>query len=478
MITTFYSYKGGTGRSQMLVNIAACLCYRKQKKVLVIDWDLEAPGVDFYFHFDRNKIQHGLIDFLHQYSRVMRENNDVTEEILPNYKDFVTENIISHNEGKVDLLAAGNYNEDYARKIAEFDWLEFYDSLDGKTFVEDYWKPQLKNDYDFVLIDSRTGLNDYSGICNVQMPDVNLILIAPNEQNMWGAERVIASLQKSDYIKKRRGENAVIIPILSRVDDSIESDRIWEFKEKFLDLAINCLHPSLNNELKKYAKDILNKEKTLIIEYKRDISWGENLLFSAEEKRGGELKEKYEWWTECLMQDISEIKNKTFSERFYSQYITELYKNEKETIIFYCLKYVENKETAEDICNDVFINVFRFEKIQDIDNIRYYMYVCARQQCEVYLKKQKNVKLIEQIEDESLSDEENFLEKIKIEQLYAEMKKLPEEQKYCIELFFFERKSYKEIAEITGYSEKNIKSFLQNGKHNLGNLLKLFLEEE
>jgi MinD-like ATPase involved in chromosome partitioning or flagellar assembly len=49
MIISFYSYKGGVGRTQLVANLAAYLCYYQAKKVLVIDWDLEAPGLEVYF---------------------------------------------------------------------------------------------------------------------------------------------------------------------------------------------------------------------------------------------------------------------------------------------------------------------------------------------------------------------------------------------------------------------------------------------
>src|SRR5712691_10016640 len=48
-IITFYSYKGGTGRSMALANIAWILA-SNGKRVLMVDWDLEAPGLHRYFH--------------------------------------------------------------------------------------------------------------------------------------------------------------------------------------------------------------------------------------------------------------------------------------------------------------------------------------------------------------------------------------------------------------------------------------------
>src|SRR5438128_11610272 len=47
-VVTFYSYKGGTGRSMLLANVAWILACNG-KKVLTIDWDLEAPGLHRYF---------------------------------------------------------------------------------------------------------------------------------------------------------------------------------------------------------------------------------------------------------------------------------------------------------------------------------------------------------------------------------------------------------------------------------------------
>jgi RNA polymerase sigma-70 factor (ECF subfamily) len=60
---------------------------------------------------------------------------------------------------------------------------------------------------------------------------------------------------------------------------------------------------------------------------------------------------------------------------------------------------------------------------------------------------------------------------LKLEQLEMAMKILGEEQKQCIELFYLQEKSYKEVTEITGFSMNQVKSFIQNGKRNLKNYL-------
>jgi len=54
-----------------------------------------------------------------------------------------------------------------------------------------------------------------------------------------------------------------------------------------------------------------------------------------------------------------------------------------------------------------------------------------------------------------------------VNQLHHGLARLPAKQRKCIELFFFKKKSYREITEETGYSLKEVKSFLQNGKRRL-----------
>ena len=63
-IVTFYSYKGGVGRTMALANIAVLLS-QMGKRVLVVDWDLEAPGLERYFTeylFSKDQEKPGLLD--------------------------------------------------------------------------------------------------------------------------------------------------------------------------------------------------------------------------------------------------------------------------------------------------------------------------------------------------------------------------------------------------------------------------------
>src|SRR5689334_17156018 len=66
-IVTFYSYKGGVGRSFVLANVAVILA-RWGHRVLCVDWDLEAPGLSQYLAADAAPASGGLLDFLEQFA--------------------------------------------------------------------------------------------------------------------------------------------------------------------------------------------------------------------------------------------------------------------------------------------------------------------------------------------------------------------------------------------------------------------------
>lgn len=127
MIITFYSYKGGVGRTQLLANLAAYFCHYTHKKLLIIDWDLEAPGLHYFF--DKNKTQSkGLIEFLMAYNDFMERNDNITTDDINN---FLEETLQSHiipavltstnKNGQVDMMTAGLYDKDYTQKITNFD---------------------------------------------------------------------------------------------------------------------------------------------------------------------------------------------------------------------------------------------------------------------------------------------------------------------------------------------------------------------
>jgi tetratricopeptide (TPR) repeat protein/MinD-like ATPase involved in chromosome partitioning or flagellar assembly len=222
-IITFYSYKGGTGRSMAVANMAWILA-SSGKRVLTVDWDLEAPGLHRYyapFLSDKDLTgSEGLIDLLIEFRDATAtghasagEDNwheayaDISSYVVSLDWDFPP-------GGTLDLLPAGRQGASYSARINSFDWEEFYERRGGGVFLETV-KEKMRADYDYVLIDSRTGVSDTSGICTVQMPDAVVVCFTLNNQGVKGGAAVAHSIYEQ---RLRKGREIAIFPVPMRVE--------------------------------------------------------------------------------------------------------------------------------------------------------------------------------------------------------------------------------------------------------------------
>ncbi len=189
-VITFYSFKGGVGRTMALVNVAAELV-RRGRRVLVVDFDLEAPGLETYKHLQPPKPHPGIVEYVTEY----RQSNAV-----PNLLDYLYETKpIGKKGGHLWVMPAGRRDRAYRTALANLDWQRLYKDEEGFLLFEDTklgWQEELKPDY--VLIDSRTGDTDVLGICTRQLPDSVVLMFTPNEQNLVGLENVCRDIRREE----------------------------------------------------------------------------------------------------------------------------------------------------------------------------------------------------------------------------------------------------------------------------------------
>lgn len=187
-IVTFYSYKGGVGRTLALVNCAFRLA-RQGKKVFILDFDLEAPGIDsFRSLHDDTRTNKGIVEYIDRF-RTGGEVEDVTEYVCEADSE-------STKPGKIWFMPAGRKDEAYQALLSKLDWKYFYQQQKGYLFVENL-KATIESEYspDYVLVDSRTGLTDVSGICTLQMPHLVVLLFSLNNQNVLGIKQIYRSIR-------------------------------------------------------------------------------------------------------------------------------------------------------------------------------------------------------------------------------------------------------------------------------------------
>jgi len=235
-VITFYSYKGGVGRSRALANIALQLALRGNS-VLCMDFDLEAPGLASYFTGSAfswgnadPESHYGLIDLFCSYRDSLFSR--ISSPVIQWSEVVQTINITNHN-ATIDFIGPGRQDADYKQRICNFDWKSFYDHWDGGVMIE-----QLRRDvgekYNYVLVDSRTGITDISGICTVHLPDILVAVFTPGPQSQRGLVDALKCVE-TNREELRPHEPFHILPLPCRVDRDVVREAFDNWFKELLD---------------------------------------------------------------------------------------------------------------------------------------------------------------------------------------------------------------------------------------------------
>ena len=246
MIVTFYSYKGGVGRSMAMANVARWF-QLLGLNVVIVDWDLEAPGLESFYSGDKDTLaawrgRVGLADLIAQYRQdfpslgladsgdepgALRRDVARLHEMLAPLRFSLLDIPASADAsapGKLRLLSAG-WREGaerfaaYANTVQSIDWSDFYESHRGEAYFE--WLRESLSDpevADIVLIDSRTGVTEMGGVCTRHLADVVAVLSAPNRQNIQGATMVARSFLGLADKPWRDDRPIQLVVVPSRID--------------------------------------------------------------------------------------------------------------------------------------------------------------------------------------------------------------------------------------------------------------------
>jgi len=275
-IVTFYSFKGGVGRTMALANVAAELA-KGGKRVLIVDFDLEAPGVESYGLSHNDDSTPGVVDFVHQY---------LESGQAPDVRGFVFETELDVVP-PIHVMRCGKPGPDYALRLQKIDWQRLYREQDGFLLFEDLkaqWNEFFRPDY--VLIDSRTGHTDVAGICTRQLPDAVVLMFIPNSQNLAGLRHVVADIRRESTPQAKRNTRLLFVPSnIPRIDDedqilkrrledfqnaleyNMESARIHNYSSMdLLDQKIFAIHRPHTS----LAREYRNLEKAITIENPQD----------------------------------------------------------------------------------------------------------------------------------------------------------------------------------------------------------------
>jgi RNA polymerase sigma factor (sigma-70 family) len=157
-----------------------------------------------------------------------------------------------------------------------------------------------------------------------------------------------------------------------------------------------------------------------------------------------------------------------FRDTSHNECVGILYERYGHLVMGACLKYLKNIHNAEDICMQIFETLSEKLIKHDIINFKSWLFTVTRNECLMYFRKTKKDEVsIEQFDSADLNEEYNLNYDMHLDQLKNFIGTLKDEQRQCLELFYFSDQSYDQIASSLAINIKQVKSSIQNGKRNL-----------
>jgi tetratricopeptide (TPR) repeat protein len=192
-----------------LVNTAALLA-QQGRRILLVDFDLEAPGLDSFSDLGIALGRKGVVEYFSEFRETAK---------APELSEYVQQSKLELIEpGALWVMASGRKDREYNRQRDQLNWSELYDIGFGQLMIGE-WKAAISEIYqpDYVFVDSRTGLTDVGGVCTLHLPDLVITLFALNKQNVDGVASVINAIERAET--KRRPKLLTVATPIPTADD-------------------------------------------------------------------------------------------------------------------------------------------------------------------------------------------------------------------------------------------------------------------
>jgi RNA polymerase sigma-70 factor, ECF subfamily len=155
-----------------------------------------------------------------------------------------------------------------------------------------------------------------------------------------------------------------------------------------------------------------------------------------------------------------------------NEIIGEIYERYSYLVMGVCLKYLKDEDDAKDICSKIFEELGNKIERYEIQNFKSWFYQLVKNECLMFIRKNKyfflSTENLSNLEEQDENKQENEERILLLEKAIC---KLKSEQANAIKLFYLEEKSYSEISKILAIDINSVKSYIQNGKRNLKNIL-------
>jgi cellulose biosynthesis protein BcsQ len=250
----FYGLKGGVGRSTALSMLAYSLA-RKGKRVLLLDFDLESPGLSGLMLPADRVAGFGLVDWF------VEDAVHSDESVL---NDLVSDSPLADNTtGHIRVAAAmGQGETSYLAKLARV-YADVPTSAGPERFAQRMARLvkalEVRERPDIVLIDSRAGLHDLAAISIATLADLALLFATDSEQNWQGYQQLFAHWQQRPHVL--RGVRERLWMVRAMFPETEQKERFQRFLEHSYDLFSENLYDEIDpdqqesEEIFSYAMD-------------------------------------------------------------------------------------------------------------------------------------------------------------------------------------------------------------------------------
>jgi MinD-like ATPase involved in chromosome partitioning or flagellar assembly len=263
VVTTFYSLRGGVGRSTALAYTARILAEHR-RKVVCVDMDLEAPALSVLLGCESDvQDNQGVVDLLIALDQGTKP--DFAEHLLP-----VT------NSDNLFMVPAGRVSANYARKLRFINPSAWYrEEKNPLRLLLDGLKNNLPFAADVILLDARTGITDLSGPLLFDLADIAVVVFFPHPQTKRGTELLARSLLNTKT-GRPISEDRSVAPELRFLISPIPTSKSKEVIERYERRPLEWIDEWLE-ELNVRRQDdnlppVVAEEITHFVRYREDVA--------------------------------------------------------------------------------------------------------------------------------------------------------------------------------------------------------------
>ncbi len=226
LVCTFYSYKGGVGRSMAMANVGALLALRY--RVLMVDFDLGSPSLDRYFAQKPSRLSGsrrnicGVVDLIES----QRDGCSL------DWRECLLQASPSGGSEHIAILTAGRESESYVSRVQGLEWRVLFKKHNLGWYLQEL-RTQWTKEFDFIFVDSPSGITDIGSICTIHLADLLVLFCTTNGQSLDGIIDVMkrAKRAQSELLVDRGQLMGIPVPALN--DSRTEYLESAKWRRKF-----------------------------------------------------------------------------------------------------------------------------------------------------------------------------------------------------------------------------------------------------